>query len=559
MIVDKGEASVRFNVALLAEGFRQSELPLFAQYARAFADTFARTPPFTENCRAVNVFRIDVASRDSGADDPAVCGGSGVRVDTYFDATYCGTGVRRALVVNDATALDVVNAQVPEWDIALVIVNSGIHGGTGGTVGVTAVAPSWEQTAIHEMGHSAFGLADEYEYWAGCGIDTDRNYYPYSEPAAPNVTIARSGFKWDGLVLGSTPVPTTVNANCSQCDPQPNPYPGRTVVGLYEGAHYYHCGSYRPAFDCMMRNLTPFCPVCGEQIERTLSQYDRAPRCDAGDFYVAECTGAATRVQLDGSGSSSLGCGKLTYAWSGAFLEGTATGAKPAVTFAGPNSYLVYLDVSAGPRPWDRGDCSASVHVVDSLAPLVQAPPDVDACGFTPDIGTAIGTDSCDPAVALTNDAPAVFPLGDTVVTWTGTDDTGHTGTATQRVTLHERTDTTPPELRVSLSPSVLWPPSQKLVGIKAHIVARDLCDSRPTVRLVSILSNEPEGRGGKRVSPDIVGATPGTDDRGFFLRARRDLTGSGRVYTATYEVVDDSGHVTTGQATVSVPRSRVR
>jgi hypothetical protein len=78
-------------------------------------------------------------------------------------------------------------------------------------------------------------------------------------------------------------------------------------------------------------------------------------------------------------------------------------------------------------------------------------------------------------------------------------------------------------------------------------------------VRLLSIVSNEPEGRGGRRESPDIVGATPGTDDRVFFLRARRDLTGSGRVYTATYEVGDDAGHVTVRQATVSVPRARVR
>jgi hypothetical protein len=309
----------------------------------------------------------------------------------------------------------------------------------------------------------------------------------------------------------------------------------------------------------MMRTLAPFCPVCSERIEWTFSYYDRYPRCDAGDFYVAECAGARTQVQLDGSGSSSLGCGKLTYAWSGDFLEGTASGVDPVVTFAGPDSYRVNLDVKAGPLPWDTHSCISSVFVLDTLAPLVQPPPDLDACGFTPDIGTATASDACDSSVVLSHDAPAIFPLGETTVTWTGVDASGNTATATQRVTLHERTDTTPPELSVSLSPSVLWPASHKLVGITAHIVARDLCDSRPTVRLLSIVSNEPEGRGGRRESPDIVGATPGTDDRAFFLRARRGLTGSGRVYTATYEVVDDAGNVTTRQATVSVPRSRVR
>ena len=201
--------------------------------------------------------------------------------------------------------------------------------------------------------------------------------------------------------------------------------------------------------------------------------------------------------------------------------------------------------------------CQSSVTIQDTLAPAVTAPPDVDACTLFPDIGTATAVDICDPAVVFSNDAPPSFPLGETFVTWTATDASGNRGTAFQRVTVHEPTDTTPPELTVSLSPAVLWPPSHKLVGIKAHIVARDLCDKNPAVRLVSLVSNEPEGRGGGRESPDIVGATPGTDDRAFLLRARRDLAGSGRVYTATYEIVDEAGNKTTRQATVSVPRTR--
>ena len=30
--------------------------------------------------------------------------------------------------------------------------------------------------------------------------------------------------------------------------------------GLFEGAHYYHCGAFRPEYDCKMRELgVPFC------------------------------------------------------------------------------------------------------------------------------------------------------------------------------------------------------------------------------------------------------------------------------------------------------------
>jgi hypothetical protein len=119
------------------------------------------------------------------------------------------------------------------------------------------------------MGHTAFWLADEYEYWAGCGIDTDRNRHPANEPAEPNVTINsnRATIKWRGLITASTPMPTTRNADCARCDPQASPV-AAGVVGAFEGAHYYHCvqyhcGAFRPAFTCRMRALNnPFCGVC---------------------------------------------------------------------------------------------------------------------------------------------------------------------------------------------------------------------------------------------------------------------------------------------------------
>ncbi len=50
-----------------------------------------------------------------------------------------------------------------------------------------------------------------------------------------------------------------------------------------------------------------------------------------------------------------------------------------------------------------------------------------------PDIAQAKATDSC--GVLVTNDAPAVFPLGTTVVTWTAIDPAGNVTTAMQRVT----------------------------------------------------------------------------------------------------------------------------
>ncbi len=273
-IVDHGSPADRFNLVIVSEGYQQGEMGQFASDARKFVDRLFSTLPFDELQCALNVYRVDVSSTDSGADDPAACGGADTHASTYFDASFCNSGIRRLLLVNTSSVRTVIDAQVPQWHQALVIVNSPVWGGAGGSVGTTSTAAGWENIAIHEMGHTVFGLADEYEYWAGCGVDTDRNSYPGGEPAEPNVTIDsnRASMKWGDLVSAATPMPTTSNGDCSKCDPQANPVVAGTV-GVFEGARYYHCGIYRPEFDCMMRNLKPFCAVCRKRIRETLSPY----------------------------------------------------------------------------------------------------------------------------------------------------------------------------------------------------------------------------------------------------------------------------------------------
>ena len=44
----------------------------------------------------------------------------------------------------------------------LVVVNSSIYGGGGGGVGVFSLDGNATEIAMHEMGHTAYGLADEY-------------------------------------------------------------------------------------------------------------------------------------------------------------------------------------------------------------------------------------------------------------------------------------------------------------------------------------------------------------------------------------------------------------
>jgi gliding motility-associated-like protein len=81
-----------------------------------------------------------------------------------------------------------------------------------------------------------------------------------------------------------------------------------------------------------------------------------------------------------------------------------------------------------------------TITVVDAITPQITAPNDVtvasnincEASGVF--IGSATGSDNC--TFTITNDAPSIFPLGNTTVTWTITDGSGNTATATQVVTV---------------------------------------------------------------------------------------------------------------------------
>jgi hypothetical protein len=261
-----------FNVVLLAEGFTNTQQNDFNNACTTFVNNFQVIPPFDGLQSGINIFRVNVASTDSGADDPVVTdGGTGATARTYFDASFGGNNIRRLLICNQTTALQVASTQVPEFTVVLVVVNSTIHGGSGGSVGTYSLAESATEIAIHEMGHTAFGLADEYAYYAG-GNETGRDRHPPIEPSEPNVTINsdRNTLKWAWAVAPTTLLPTMSNPNCSQVDNRSSPVASGTV-GLFEGAHYYHCGAYRPEHTCKMQSLgSPFCRVCRQVISNRI-------------------------------------------------------------------------------------------------------------------------------------------------------------------------------------------------------------------------------------------------------------------------------------------------
>jgi hypothetical protein len=281
-IVDNGPNSQRYNIVILGDGYRASELAQFATDVRSFIDTFQATAPYDRLWSGINIHRVDVVSTDSGADDPGTCGdgstGSGVTAKTYFDATFCGDGnIRRLLTCDSSVASDTAQAQVPEVHMTMVIVNSSEYGGSGGRVATFSTNASSAEIGLHEMGHTAFSFADEYEFYRGCGSgETGHDQFVDGEPSEPNVTanIDPDTIKWKSVLTNAADgLPTTKNANCSDCDTQANPKPDG-YVGAYEGARYFHCGCYRPSFICRMRALdNPFCGVCQKVIEDTLQPF----------------------------------------------------------------------------------------------------------------------------------------------------------------------------------------------------------------------------------------------------------------------------------------------
>jgi hypothetical protein len=289
---------------------------------------------------------------------------------------------------------------------------------------------------------------------------------------------------------------------------------------------------------------------------------NQLPVANAGRDQIVEQTYyQGADVTLDGSGSTDDGyLWPLTYTWT--WPGGSATGMNPTVSLP-LGITTVTLVVNDGIV---SDSDTVSITVQDTTPPVITCPPDEtveqeSAAGTVVPL-TATATDICDADVDITSNAPAIFPLGTTTVTFTATDDSGNSASCTTTVTVE---DTTPPEISVTVSPDTLWPPDHKMVNIAATVTVSDICDAAPSVVLTSVTSDEPDNDHGKPFDPqdstsgdgntdDDIQADIGTEDYEFQLRAERAGTGDGRVYTITYTVTDASGNSESAIATVVVP-----
>jgi hypothetical protein len=77
--LDVGDQRVATNeiLVVMGDGFRRGELGRFAPETDRVVEAVLRTTPFDELRAAINVYRVDVASTDSGTTDPVDCAEGG--------------------------------------------------------------------------------------------------------------------------------------------------------------------------------------------------------------------------------------------------------------------------------------------------------------------------------------------------------------------------------------------------------------------------------------------------------------------------------------------------
>ncbi|HNW70988.1 MAG TPA: HYR domain-containing protein, partial [Bacteroidales bacterium] len=144
--------------------------------------------------------------------------------------------------------------------------------------------------------------------------------------------------------------------------------------------------------------------------------------------------------------TGSGGTGSYTYLW---YQNGVSTGVttqtyNPGNLTTTPNTY--YCEVSSVPC----GTVTTSTTQIDfeTVPPVVTCPANVitttnNGCSaINVSLGTPVTSDNCDIA-SVTNNAPAVFPLGNTTVTWTVADGAGNITTCDQTVTVNDNVNPT--------------------------------------------------------------------------------------------------------------------
>jgi|GEM_PF-510213 len=143
-----------------------------------------------------------------------------------------------------------------------------------------------------------------------------------------------------------------------------------------------------------------------------------APELQCADAQVVECVDGGGSLDLTGLAATATdACGVGDVSWQA-----------PAPFPLGTTPVVFVAEDGNG----NRGSCVTEVTVVDSTAPeitcgdAVSLTTGAETCGAVAELDPPEASDACrGDNVAVYDDAPAVFPVGDTTVVWTALDAAG--------------------------------------------------------------------------------------------------------------------------------------
>jgi hypothetical protein len=410
----------------------------------------------------------------------------------------------------------VVNQQISMNDLVLQLWNSlGSNNSGGGSITWTTVLGQAGHPVLDGIPSSFTFTQDGHDAGNQVVYATDPSTVLMRSPAGGPAVLVRE-FE-DGRVVNFS-----VAANYSGSSTLTN----TTIQSLYVNAVNWACGGGGAT--------------------------NQPPTANAGADQTIDCVIGSATVTLSGSGSDPDG-DPLTFIWS----EGgntIATGATAQVSL-GIGTHTITLTVDDG-KGGTASDQVVITIVPDTTPPVITlngASSITLECGvntYTEAGATAV--DDCDGAVSVVRSGSVQDEPGTYTITYTATDASGNTATATRTVQVQ---DTIAPQIGLSLIATSLWPPDHTMRQV-ASVSATDLCDDNPSVN-IAVSSNEPvNGTGDGDTAPDWEIVSFG-NSRDVYVRAERKGNGTGRIYTITITATDGSGNSSSQTAQVTVPHSQ--
>lgn len=364
----------------------------------------------------------------------------------------------------------------------------------------------------------------------------------------------------DGVVDASAPL--TVTGTMKDDDSELDPF---TIGAIIQG------GANHPSqlFQGQVDEVEYFNRVLAASEIQGIFNAGSAGKCKpvANNPPVARCQDVTVSAGLGCQANASIDNGS-SDAEDGTAL--TFSQSPPGPYLQGMTSVMLTVTDSQGAT----SSCSATVTVVDRTAPVILAcatdktlSANADCQAVIPNLlSEVIARDNCRrPGMPLlltrTQSPPAgtLVGLGTTPVTITVADPAGNMSTCTANVTV---VDMTPPVITLIGQPIALWPPNHQYETINVSQLvagASDNCggDLTASVFIAQVSSDEPEnatGGGDGNTFKDIVIAA---DCKSVRLRAERQGSGNGRVYTITFKVKDAAGNMATATAKVTVSKNQ--